>query len=1141
MSSPTLTSILFASLLDSPAIVDIASQDEKKAVKIIKKHFTFSAEQISDAYQNSYRYALTVVCLGLAMPENWPFAHDSETSEFSKQIEQNYVQPFVAQQPLPSLSEFRQQAVETVQLFTKKKDNFFQIKDISEQNLAELINYRQPLAITDIVLEQHIVSVSDTLAAFLRYQELLGNAILFFFREILRQDEQQRLQKTQTALQQKGFCIELQQLQSAIETAQQKLNHAITEQPAQLVELAQQLQKLQQTQMAWQTNHESLTRFAQCFGNRPAKDILAWAKNLYDSLSQIDTKKTNQTPEPESGNQKTNLLKNLTQINQFMTKMGISSQINPRDELVQFDSNLLQFIQEQVQQLTQLPTPHPQYSQLSIKIGRILSSIGEWAQAEPLFLTAIKQADKKTDQALAYYNLFQVRWRKAYTATSEEAKKTIYAEALTALKGAIEQSNGRYALHDINKGYYPIEKILGVSGMGCVLLCQNHNHLHKKHRLVVVKCFWEHLTESLEKVFKESFVIHDIAGDLVPEPLDFGYADNLNKRQPYLLTEYIQDAIDGEAWLEKYGPLSLETGLPVALQIAEGLQRAHNKGIFHFNLKPTNLLLYKSKSDSAVSNANLSVKMIDFGLARVTGTLRQAVEQRHRSGLIIFGQTVFGTLDYASPEQQGLTQYGKPDAKSDLFSFGATMYRLWTGNSPRHFRERELPNVPALRDLLFDCVADNPEKRPQSTKQLIDRLKAIQGSLTSSRLKTTDKKTLQSSTLKIDRSKTVQPTKSKEQEQEEKAWQAARQKDTSAAYKTYLDGSTLKNHAEEAKQRLNQKYQQAQEQAEKDDENAWNTAIEKDTMAAYQAYLDGTTLKKHAFDAKQRLSEKYQKVQEQAKQKEDETAWQQAIEKDTMAAYQAYLEGATLKKYANQAKQKLTQKHQQAQEQALQKQDETAWQQALEKNTKEAYQAYLEGATLKKYANQAKQKLTPNKPETKEKEQPQSDHSEATVEESVIPIENSTEAEIEDQQAWQRASQQDTQTAYQAYLNGQTLKKHAKEAEKRLIKLVEDETAWQRTIQKDNQSAYLAYIEGRTLKKHAQEAEQRLRIKTEEDEKAWEQAGQKNTQFAYQAYLDGQTLKNYAQEAKQRLVEKTQEAEEEDEQALATGSTKKHS
>ncbi len=116
--------------------------------------------------------------------------------------------------------------------------------------------------------------------------------------------------------------------------------------------------------------------------------------------------------------------------------------------------------------------------------------------------------------------------------------------------------------------------------MGCAFLCENHNELIPEHKLVVVKCFWENITGTLKKVFKEPLAMKQISG--VPKPLDYGYADNINKKQPYFVTEYIEGAIDGEAWLETEGNLDLQTGLEVGLQIAECLHNAHENGLFSF-------------------------------------------------------------------------------------------------------------------------------------------------------------------------------------------------------------------------------------------------------------------------------------------------------------------------------------------------------------------------------------------------------------------------------------------------------------------------------------------------------------------------------------------------------------------------------
>jgi len=213
-----------------------------------------------------------------------------------------------------------------------------------------------------------------------------------------------------------------------------------------------------------------------------------------------------------------------------------------------------------------------------------------------------------------------------------------------------------------------------------------------------------------------------IAGNYVPKPLDCGYVDSTRQEHPYFVTEYIEGALDGEAWLAKHGKLAVATGIAVGLQIAQGLQVAHSQGIYHLDLKPANLL-FKS------TNAGLMVKIIDFGLARVANSLRaEAMSRRSRSGLSQFGQAIVaGTYDYAPPEQLGETKYGKPSGKSDLYAFGATLYRLMTGESPRHLNPRRLASAPpALFELLCDCKEENPKQRP-TTAEAIARLTALLG------------------------------------------------------------------------------------------------------------------------------------------------------------------------------------------------------------------------------------------------------------------------------------------------------------------------------------------------------------------------------------------------------------------------------
>jgi len=690
----------------STLLSDIIIEGNSKVLSILKEHFTFRADEITKGYQDSYGYAITAITVGLAAPDQklafiQKILHSKITRTFSDSIEINYLQPF-AQQRGDTLSSLRQQLIEQLNKLIRHKDQLFQIKQFTQADLVALINYQGSLAITQSVLAelQTLSKVDDTLAAFLSQDELLGKAILYFFREIIRKDD--RVAKTQAALQREGLAIQGQKIESALKTTQNNLNQAIASQSTQLVEIAQQLQHLQQAQSAWQSRSELFTQLSQQFP--------AWRDLLNHRLDQLVNGVKQVFEKIEEVHDDVKDIKSLVEeiLAQLMARQNLSSQVKARDEFTQHDSRSLDVIRKVALQFKQLPTTDPEYSRLSIMLGSALSSTGNLEQAEKFFRKAIENSKTEAEKALAHFNLFQVYLR-----------RKAYQQALAELQVAIELDQDRYALHDIRKGYYPIEKLLGAGGMGCVFLCQNKNRLlknrlQKNPERVVVKCFWETLKGDINKVFNEPFTMSDIAGEFVPEPLDYGYA---NQEQAYFVTEYIEGAIDGESWLKNYGPMDLKTTLDVGLQVAKGLQLAHENGIYHLDLKPANLLLKRTKT-------GITVKMIDFGLSQVATSLGERAKSK--SGLSAFGQAVIcGTLDYAPPEQQSFDRACEPDAKNDVFAFGATMYRLCTQKRPRPFRERDLPKVQALRDLLCDCVEDERANRPNSARELVSSLEKI--------------------------------------------------------------------------------------------------------------------------------------------------------------------------------------------------------------------------------------------------------------------------------------------------------------------------------------------------------------------------------------------------------------------------------
>jgi eukaryotic-like serine/threonine-protein kinase len=169
---------------------------------------------------------------------------------------------------------------------------------------------------------------------------------------------------------------------------------------------------------------------------------------------------------------------------------------------------------------------------------------------------------------------------------------------------------------------------------------------------------------------------------------------------PCIAMEYVT----GET-LEKQleqGPMPLRRGLNCAIQIADALARAHQAGIVHRDVKPSNIMI----TDTGL------VKVLDFGLAKLT----QVSEEFHTGERLTQEGRIVGTPPYLSPEQ-ALAE--KVDARSDIFSFGAVMYEMFSGKRPF---ERE-SNV----DMLAAVVREHPKKIRSVAKDLPASLERIIG------------------------------------------------------------------------------------------------------------------------------------------------------------------------------------------------------------------------------------------------------------------------------------------------------------------------------------------------------------------------------------------------------------------------------
>lgn len=189
---------------------------------------------------------------------------------------------------------------------------------------------------------------------------------------------------------------------------------------------------------------------------------------------------------------------------------------------------------------------------------------------------------------------------------------------------------------------------------------------------------------------------------------------------------YAMEFIDGEtleARVRRTGPISVSLALEIAAQVARALNAAQTLGLVHRDLKPSNIMLV---GNDASARDELLVKVIDFGLARTAETAE----------LIHAGFS--GTPDFASPEQFDRT--APLDARSDIYSLGATLWYAITGKLPFASRSRgdmspeqllepvsmkelELAKVPAsVVKLLRAMLAIDPAARPQHARQLLDAI-----------------------------------------------------------------------------------------------------------------------------------------------------------------------------------------------------------------------------------------------------------------------------------------------------------------------------------------------------------------------------------------------------------------------------------
>ena len=271
-------------------------------------------------------------------------------------------------------------------------------------------------------------------------------------------------------------------------------------------------------------------------------------------------------------------------------------------------------------------------------------------------------------------------------------------------------------------GHYEILSTIGRGGMGEVYLAQDA----RLGRKVALKFLPNAFTQDRERLRRFEQEARAASALNHPNILTIHEIGKVND-QRFIATEFV----DGETLREKMidGPLKIADALKIAEQIASALAQAHEAGIIHRDIKPENVMLRRDGI----------VKVLDFGLAKLTEQKEVGPEDATRQLVQTSAGVVMGTVAYMSPEQaRGLAS----DGRTDIWSLGVVLYEMLTGRAPFEgpttsdlivsVLEREPPLLgtsaetpPELQRIVAKMLRKDREERYQGIRDVLLDLKSL--------------------------------------------------------------------------------------------------------------------------------------------------------------------------------------------------------------------------------------------------------------------------------------------------------------------------------------------------------------------------------------------------------------------------------
>ena len=257
---------------------------------------------------------------------------------------------------------------------------------------------------------------------------------------------------------------------------------------------------------------------------------------------------------------------------------------------------------------------------------------------------------------------------------------------------------------------YEILEKIGSGGMSDVYKAK----CHKLNRLVAIKVLKSEFTSDATFVSKFKMEAQAAAG--LSHPNIVNIYDVVDEGDIHFIVMELVEGITLKSYITKKSHLEVKEAIGIAIQVASGIEAAHEQHIIHRDIKPQNMLI----------SMDGKVKVADFGIARAV------------SSQTMNAATVVGSVHYISPEQ---ARGGYSDERSDLYSLGITMFEMVTGHVPfegdntvtvalAHLEDpmpdpRTLnPEVsPSLARIILKCTEKRPERRYPSAAAVISDLR----------------------------------------------------------------------------------------------------------------------------------------------------------------------------------------------------------------------------------------------------------------------------------------------------------------------------------------------------------------------------------------------------------------------------------